>query len=131
MSLFLIQIRSELKKLFARRRTYIGYGAFLILELVILWVFHLDKPREEMAKLLSDAGLDVDHYYSALTVTYWMIGFSMAMLGATYQPTQGPHHQVCSGSRLHPDLRVVCRYLRLPDVGNRAGLGWWPLCMEL
>ena len=49
MNLCLIQVRSELKKLFARRRTYIGYGAFLILELVILWVFHLDKPREEMA----------------------------------------------------------------------------------
>ena len=84
MKLFLIQLRSELTKLFARRRTYIGYGAFLILELVILWVFHLDKPREEMGKILSDAGLEVEHYYSALTVTYWMLGFSMAMLGAIY-----------------------------------------------
>ena len=84
MKLFLMQLRSELRKLFARRRTYIGYGAFLILELVILWVFHLDKPREEMGKILSDAGLEVDHYYSALTVTYWMLGFSMAMLGAIY-----------------------------------------------
>ena len=54
--LFLIQLRSELKKLFARRRTYIGYGAFLVLELVILWVFHLDGPREEIAKILSDTG---------------------------------------------------------------------------
>ena len=61
MKLFLMQLRSELRKLFARRRTYIGYGAFLILELVILWVFHLDKPREQMGKILSDAGLEVDH----------------------------------------------------------------------
>lgn len=84
MRLFLIQLRSELKKLFARRRTYIGYGAFLVLELVILWVFHLDEPRKEIAKILSDTGLEVEHYYSALTVTYWMIGFSMAILGAIY-----------------------------------------------
>ena len=84
MKLFLVQLRSELRKLFARRRTYIGYGAFLTLELVILWVFNLDKPRDEMGKILSDAGLEVDHYYSALTVTYWMLAFSMAMLGAIY-----------------------------------------------
>ncbi len=84
MKLFFIQLKSELRKLFARRRTYIGYGAFLTLELVILWVFNLDKPRDEMGKILADAGLEVDHYYSALTVTYWMLGFSMAMLGAIY-----------------------------------------------
>ncbi len=84
MKLFLLQLRGELRKLFARRRTYIGYGAFLTLELVILWVFNLDKPRDEMGKILSDAGLEVDHYYSALTVTYWMLAFSMAMLGAIY-----------------------------------------------
>lgn len=84
MRAFLLQLRSELKKLFARRRTYIGYGAFIVLELVVLWVFHLDKPREEMARILKSNGLEVDHYYSSLTVTYWMIILSMGVLGGIY-----------------------------------------------
>ena len=38
--MFFSQLRGELKKLFARKRTYIGYVVFLIFEalLLTLWV---------------------------------------------------------------------------------------------
>ena len=39
MSLFIIQLRAELLKLFARKRTFIGFGAFLLLEIVVLILF--------------------------------------------------------------------------------------------
>ena len=45
MKLFLGQLGAELKKLFARRRTYIGYAAFLILELVVLFGFSSEAHR--------------------------------------------------------------------------------------
>ena len=84
MRLFLVQLRGELKKLFARRRTYIGYIAFLILELVLLWVYQLEKAKEQFAKVLSLNGLPFDQYYSSLTITYWVMGLSMLLLGAIY-----------------------------------------------
>jgi ABC-2 type transport system permease protein len=84
MKLFLVQLRAELTKLFARRRTYIGYVAFLILEVIILVCFHVKQGREEMEKLLSLNGLSFDQFYSSLTITYWVMGLSMLLLGAIY-----------------------------------------------
>ena len=60
MKLFLGQLGAELKKLFARRRTYIGYAAFLILELVVLIGFSSESGKKEMEKLLSQNGLSFD-----------------------------------------------------------------------
>ena len=34
--MLLTQLRGELTKLFARRRTYVGYAVFLIFELILL-----------------------------------------------------------------------------------------------
>ena len=45
MSLFFLQLRGELWKLFARKRTYIGFGAFFVLEGVILILFQLPKVQ--------------------------------------------------------------------------------------
>ena len=84
MRLFLLQLSGELKKLFSRRRTYIGYLAFMFLEIVLLLVFHTEPAREEMNRLLSLNGLPFDQFYSSLTVTYWVMGFSMLLLGAIY-----------------------------------------------
>jgi len=36
---FLCQLRGELLKLYARPRTYLGYGVFLVIEAIILAVF--------------------------------------------------------------------------------------------
>ena len=84
MKLFLGQLGAELKKLFARRRTYIGYAAFLILELVVLIGFSSESGKKEMEKLLSQNGLSFEQFFSSLTATYWVMGMSMLLLGAIY-----------------------------------------------
>ena len=43
--LFLRQLAGELKKMFTRKRTYIGFGAFLSLEIVILVLIKLTDGK--------------------------------------------------------------------------------------
>lgn len=68
--LFPTQLRGELKKLFARRRTWIGYGVFLAMEAILLFVFKLDRSQQHMRRLIERNGFAFDDYYSSLTVTY-------------------------------------------------------------
>lgn len=81
---FLRQLKGELRKLFGRRRTYIGYGVFLVMELLILFVFKLERSQRAMRELVERNGLGFDDYYSSLTITYWIMGFSMFLLGSIY-----------------------------------------------
>lgn len=84
MSLFFGQLRGELRKLFARKRTYIGYGVFLVVEVIILVVFRLEKSQKAMRELMGQNGLAFENYYSSLTVTYMVMGLSMFLLGSIY-----------------------------------------------
>ncbi|QJE96120.1 ABC transporter permease [Luteolibacter luteus] len=81
---FLRQLKGELRKLFARRRTYIGYGVFLAMELIILWVFKLERSQRAMRELVERNGLGFDEYYSSLTITHWIMSLSMFLLGSIY-----------------------------------------------
>jgi len=82
--LFLIQLRGELQKLFARRRSWIGYGVFLVMEALLLFVFKLEGSQRHMRTLIERNGFPFETYYSSLTVTYWVMGFSMFLLGSIY-----------------------------------------------
>lgn len=84
MTLFFRQWRGELLKLFARRRTYIGFGAFLLLETVLLVVFRLQGVERIFERLISRQGQAFGHYYSALTIAHLILGFSVLILGALY-----------------------------------------------
>ncbi len=81
---FLSQLGGELRKLFGRRRTYLGYAVFLVMEAIILAVFKLPRSQKSMRDLIETNGLGFDSYYSSLTVTYWVMGFSMFLLGSIY-----------------------------------------------
>jgi ABC-2 type transport system permease protein len=81
---FLHQLRGELRKLFGRRRTYIGYAVFLVMEAIILTVFKLEQSQRVMRSLIERNGFGFDDYYSSLTVTYWVMGLSMFLLGSIY-----------------------------------------------
>lgn len=81
---FLRQLLGELRKLFARRRTYIGYVVFLVMEALILFVFKLDGSKRAMRDLVERNGFGFNDYYSSLTVTYWVMGMSMFILGSIY-----------------------------------------------
>jgi ABC-2 type transport system permease protein len=81
---FLRQLRGELRKLFGRPRTYLGYAVFLVMEAIILFVFKLERSQRSMRDLIERNGFGFDDYYSSLTITYWVMGFSMFLLGSIY-----------------------------------------------
>ena len=82
--LFLQQLRGELRKLFARPRTWMGYGAFIIMEAVILLVYKLPRSQAYMQGMLERNGLDFGTYYSSLTITFTIMLLSMFLLGSIY-----------------------------------------------
>jgi len=82
--LFLQQLRGELRKLFARPRTWMGYGAFLVMEALILIVYKLEALKQYNKGLIERNGLEFSTYYSSLTITFTIMLLSMAMLGSIY-----------------------------------------------
>jgi ABC-2 type transport system permease protein len=82
--LFLQQLRGELQKLLARPRTWIGYGAFLIMEALILCVYKLERSQQHMRGIIERNGLEFGSYYSSLTITFTIMLLSMFLLGSIY-----------------------------------------------
>lgn len=84
MSLFFQQWQGELLKLFARRRTYIGFAAFLALEVAILIIFRLKGVERVFERMIARQGMAFEQYYSALTLAFMILGISVVLLGAIY-----------------------------------------------
>lgn len=82
--LFLQQLRGELRKLFSRPRTWMGYGAFFLMEAIILVVFKLERTQRFMRGMMEQNGLEFGGFYSSLTITFWIMLYSMFMLGSIY-----------------------------------------------
>lgn len=83
MTLFFQQWYGELLKLFARRRTYIGFAAFVALELVILLLIK-KFGMGPIQKAIAGSGQSTEYYFSALTVASMIMGFSIFLLGALF-----------------------------------------------
>jgi ABC-2 type transport system permease protein len=83
MILFFQQWRGELLKLFARRRTYIGFGVFVALEALLLLRIHF-KGITALRQFIIGSGGTVDYYFSAITVAFLIVSFSVFLLGALY-----------------------------------------------
>ncbi|HRH95745.1 MAG TPA: ABC transporter permease [Prosthecobacter sp.] len=82
MTLFFQQWYGELLKLFARRRTYIGFGAFVALQiLVFLLIKKFGLPTQ---RLIAGSGENVSYYLSALTLASFVMGVSVFLLGALF-----------------------------------------------
>ncbi len=63
------QLRNELWKMFGKKRTYIGFGAFLLAHASILLIFrYWQGPRRDMMHRLELLGYDAGHYISSLTM---------------------------------------------------------------
>jgi len=82
--IFLEQLKGELRKLFARPRTWMGYGAFIAMEAVILAVYKLDASQRRMRGFVEQNGLEFGTYYSSLTITFTIMLLSMFLLGSIY-----------------------------------------------
>lgn len=84
MKLFIRQLRGEFRKLFARKRTFIGFGAFALLEVVILLLLQLPGPQRFLSRAIENAGYDSVSYISGPTIGMLMVGWTILMLGALY-----------------------------------------------
>jgi ABC-2 type transport system permease protein len=83
MMLFFQQWRGELTKLFARRRTYIGFGVFVALEALILWLIQV-KGIGPVQRAIVGSGESMDQYFSALTVAFLIFVMAVFLLGALF-----------------------------------------------
>ena len=84
MRLFLRQFHAELLKLFARKRTWIGFGAFLSLELLVLAFFQSDRAKRASRAFYESQGVIFEEYSRGLTLAFMMMAISVALLGAIF-----------------------------------------------
>src|SRR6266496_3479714 len=73
-TMFYLQLRNELWKLFAKKRTYIGFMMFLLAQNVIILLFRFTNgPRVNMVRTLEGNGYLAQEFISALTVATFML----------------------------------------------------------
>jgi len=84
MTLFLRQLHGELWKLFARKRTYIGFGAFLGVEILILILFQMPKVQRSWKALIERAGYGFEEYFSGITLAFQIVFWTTFLLGGLY-----------------------------------------------
>jgi len=82
--LFFLQFQGEMWKLFARKRTYLGFGVFLALELVILLIIQLPKVQRAWRHVMENAGYGFEEYFSGITLAFQVVYLSTALLGGLY-----------------------------------------------
>lgn len=84
MPLFLTQLRFELLKMFSRKRTYIGFAAFLLMECLVLFLLNLPRPRASFRHLIEQNGYGFDEYYSGFTLAMLIVQWTSTLLGSLY-----------------------------------------------
>jgi len=84
MKLFFHQIGWELYRMFARKRTYIGFGIFLIVEALFFFLWTRKGSREGMARFIEGVAGGFDEYFSALTLAFLIVAFTMLFLGVVF-----------------------------------------------
>ena len=82
--LFLTQLRFELLKMFARKRTYIGFASFLLMETIILFFLSLPKPKDHLRHIIERNGYGFDDYYSGTTLAMLVLLWTTTLLGSLY-----------------------------------------------
>jgi ABC-2 type transport system permease protein len=82
-------LRNELWKLFGKKRTYIGFGAFLLGQNAMLLAFRFTRWQEHMERLLSGNGYLAEEYVSALTVAVVMLIPQVILLMPLYAALVG------------------------------------------
>jgi ABC-2 type transport system permease protein len=87
--MFYRHFRNELWKLFGKKRTYIGFGAFLVVQTGMLLLFRFGRVRADMERLLAGNGYLAEEYISALTVAVIMLIPQVALLMPLYAALVG------------------------------------------
>ncbi|HTR40765.1 MAG TPA: ABC transporter permease subunit [Pseudomonadales bacterium] len=82
--MFIAQLKNELWKLFGKKRTYIGFGAFIVAQTAMLLIFKHTRWQENFERLLSGNGYLASEYISALTVALIMLLPQLGLLMPLY-----------------------------------------------
>ena len=89
MTMFYRHLRNELWKLFGKKRTYIGFGAFLLAQNAMLLAFRLTRWQGDMERMLAGNGYLAQEYISALTVAMVMLIPQILLLMPLYAALVG------------------------------------------
>jgi ABC-2 type transport system permease protein len=87
--MFFLHLRNELWKLFGKKRTYIGFGAFLLAQNAMLLAFRFTHWQRQMERVLSGNGYLPAEYVSALTVALVMLIPQILLLMPLYAALVG------------------------------------------
>src|SRR5262245_231342 len=87
--MFLPHLRNELWKLFGKKRTYIGFGAFVLAQNAMLLLFRFTRWQTDMERMLAGNGFLAQQYVSALTVAVIMIVPQVVLLMPLYAALVG------------------------------------------
>jgi ABC-2 type transport system permease protein len=87
--MFYRHLRNELWKLFGKKRTYIGFGAFVLVQTGMLMMFRFGRVRAEMERTLAGNGYLSREYISTLTVAVIMLIPQVALLMPLYTALVG------------------------------------------
>jgi len=78
------QLKFELVKLFARKRSFMGFAVLLGFQAIILILLQTDTAQSAVGWVLSRQGVSALPFYGGLTLGVAMIMFSFALLTALY-----------------------------------------------
>jgi ABC-2 type transport system permease protein len=87
--MFYRHLTSELWKLFGKKRTYIGFGAFLVAQNAMLLFFHFSRAQGNLERDLIGNGYLAQEYVSALTVALIMLMPQVILLMPLYAALVG------------------------------------------
>jgi len=87
--MFMLHLRNELWKLFGKKRTYIGFGAFVLAQNAMLLTFRFTHWRSDMERMLQGNGYFAAEYISALTVAVVMLIPQILLLMPLYAALVG------------------------------------------
>lgn len=87
--MFFAQLKNELWKLFGKKRTYIGFGAFLLAQTAMLLAFKYTRWQGDFEKMLSGNGYLAAEFISVLTVALVMLIPQIMLLMPLYATLVG------------------------------------------
>ena len=87
--MFFQHLKNELWKLFGKKRTYIGFGAFVVAQTAMLLFFRSTNVQRNMERLLAGNGYLAEQYISALTVSVFMLAPQIILLMPLYAALVG------------------------------------------
>jgi ABC-2 type transport system permease protein len=87
--MILAQLKNELWKLFGKKRTYIGFVAFLLAQAAMLMAFKYTHWQSDFERLLNGNGYFASEFISALTVSVVMLIPQIMLLMPLYTTLVG------------------------------------------